>query len=75
MQKRRGRSSIIYHVNDVSVNLGRDRGGEGSPIERMRLDLVVSAPSAGVLNVREAKSVPLLVKNEERVCEMRFFNQ
>ena len=32
-----GRLGIIYHVNDVSVYLGRqrvDRGGEGSPIKK-----------------------------------------
>ena len=33
MQKRRGKAwYIFYHVNDVSVYLGRQRG-EGSPIE------------------------------------------
>ena len=35
MQKQRGRPGIIYHVNDVSVYLGRQRGGKGSLIERM----------------------------------------
>ena len=33
MQKQGGRPGIFYHVNDVSVYLGRQRG-EGSPIER-----------------------------------------
>ena len=28
-----GRLGIIYHVNDISVYLGRQRG-EGSPVER-----------------------------------------
>ena len=37
----------------------------------LRSYLVVSAPSAGVLNIHEAKNVPLLVQNEERVCKMR----
>ena len=64
MQKRRG---YIYHVNDVSVYLDRQRG-EGFLVERTswRPDLVVSSPSTGVLNVRKAKSVPLLVKNEDK---------
>ena len=55
----------------TSVSTQVDRG-RGSPVERtsLRLDLILSTPSAGVLNVREAKSVPLLVKNEERVREM-----
>ena len=38
-------------------------------------DLVVSASSAGVSNVREAESVPLLLQNEEHVREMRPFDQ
>jgi len=38
-------------------------------------DLVVSAPSAGVSNSRKVKSVPLLVQNKERMCEMRPFDQ
>ena len=65
-----GRPGIFYHVNDV------DRGGEGSLIERtsLRPCLVVSAPSTEVSNVCEAKNIPLLVRNEERVCEMRSFN-
>lgn len=46
-----------------------DRGGEGSPIEKtsLRPFLVVSAPSAEVSNVHEAKNVLLLVQNEEHV--------
>ena len=36
--------------------------------------LVVSAPSAGVLNVCEVKNVPLLVQSEERIHEMRSFD-
>jgi len=38
-------------------------------------DLVVSAPSAGVSNVRKSESVSLLVQNEEHVREMRPFDQ
>ena len=49
-----------------------DRGGEGSPIERtsLRTYVVVSASSAGVWNVREAKNMSLLVQNEECMCKM-----
>ena len=36
---------------------------------------VVSVPSAEVLNVCEAKNIPLVVQNEERVGKMRPFNQ
>ena len=35
----------------------------------------MSAPSAGVSNIRKAKNIPLLVQNEECVCEMHSFNQ
>ena len=67
-----GRPGIFYHVNGVSVYLGRQKA-EGSPIERTRLRpyLVVSAPSTGVLKVHESKNVSLLVRNEEHVCEMQ----
>ena len=41
----------------------------------LRPYLVVSAPSAGVLNVHKAKNVPLLVQNEDCVREMRFFDR
>ena len=63
----------FYHMKDVSV----DRGEEGSLIGRtsLRPFFVVSVPSAGVLNVHEAKNVPLLVQNKERVCEMRSFSR
>ena len=63
-------------MNDVSVYLGGQRG-EGSPIERTSLSpyFVVSAPSARVLNIHEAKNVPLLVQNEEPLCEMRSFHR
>ena len=46
-------------------------------IERTRLRpyLVASAPTAGVLNVREAKNVPLPNQNEERVREIRSFDR
>ena len=35
MQKQRRRPDPFYHVNDVSVYLGIDRGREGPPIKRM----------------------------------------
>ena len=52
-------------------------GGGRSPIKRtsLRPYLLVSAPSIGVLNVHEVKKVLLLVENEERMCEMRSFDQ
>ena len=71
------RPGIFHHVNDVSVYLGRQRrGGEGCPIEwtSSRPYLVVSAPSAEVSNVHEAKSILLLVQNEKRVCKMHSFD-
>ena len=37
----------------------------------MRPFLIVSAPSTGVLNVRKAKDVPLLIQNEEPVRKMQ----
>ena len=61
--KTEGEAWYIYHVNDISVYLGygnRQRGG-GVPHQkneleaRLRLYLVVSAPTAGVANVLEAK--------------------
>ena len=65
-----------YHINDISVYLGRQTGGEASPIERtsLRLFLVVSFLGAGVLNVCSAKNILLLVQNEEHMCEMYSFN-
>ena len=36
----------------------------------LRPSLAVSAPSAGVLNVREVENVPLLVHDKECVCKM-----
>ena len=40
----------------------------------LRPYLVVSATSAGVSNIHDAKNVPLLVQNEERVHEMHSFD-
>ena len=70
-----GRPGIFYHVNDVSVYLGRQKG-RGIPIKRTRLRpyLVDSAPSAAFLNIRKVKNVPLQVRNEERMREMRSFD-
>ena len=65
----------IYHVNDVSVYLGRQRGG-GVPIKERAKGLIFSsAPSAGVSNVHEVKRVPLLVQNEKHVHKMRLLDQ
>ena len=60
----------------MSVSTQVDRRGEGSPIKRtsLRPYLVVSAPSARVLNVCEAKNVLLQVRNEERMHEMHSFD-
>ena len=68
-----GRPGPFYHVNDVSVYLGRQRG-QGSLIKTtsLRSYLVVSTPSAGVLNVRKVKNKLLLVQNKEQVCKMCF---
>ena len=46
-------------------------------VPHLKSKLVVSAPSAGVSNIREAKkNIPLLVQNEERVCKkLHSFNQ
>ena len=56
----------------TSVSTQVDRGEEGSPIEQasLRPHLVVSAPSAGSINVCEVKNILLLVRNEECVHEM-----
>ena len=47
-----------------------------STIERtsLRTYVAVSAPSAGVLNVHEAKNVLLLVQNENMLCKMCSFD-
>ena len=42
---------------------------------RLKPCLVVSAPSAGVSNVREVKNVQLLFQREVRVREMDSFDQ
>ena len=59
-----------YHVNDV-VSIKVDRGVGGVPLPKNEL---VSAPSAGVSNVRITKSVLPLVRNKERLREMRPFD-
>ena len=68
-----GTVKVLSH-NDVSVYLGRQRG-----IKRMSMRpfpfLVVAVPSVGVFpKIREAKSVLLLVENEECVHEMCSFD-
>ena len=52
-----GGAGPFYHVNDISVYLGRQRG-EGSPVEEtsLRPYLVVSVQSAGVSNVHKVKA-------------------
>ena len=59
--KPEGESQVYFITWMTSVLTLVDRGGEGSMIERtsLRPYLVVSAPSAGVLNVHEAKNIPL----------------
>ena len=55
----------------TSVSTKVNRGVGGVPLPKNEQ---VFAPSAGVSNVRITKSVSLLVRNEERVCEMRPFD-
>ena len=57
---------IFYHMNDVSVYLGRQRRG-GIPHRENELQ-VLSAPSTGVLNIHKAKNVPLQVRNTKNTC-------
>ena len=62
-----GKNNQHYlHVKDVNVYLGR-QGGEGSPIEKTSW-----RPDS---NIRKAKSVLLLVQSNERVREMRPFDE
>ena len=70
------RPGIIYHVNDVSVYLGRQRGG-GVPRRKNELEAWSCSfcPYARVSNICQVKSVPILVKNKQRVHEMRPFDQ
>ena len=74
IQKRRGKA---WSILSCFVYVGRQREGEGSPIEKTSLMpyVVVSAPSAGVLSIREAKNVPLLFQSKERVHKMHSFNR
>ena len=60
----------------VVENVGESiRGGCEGERTSLRPYLVVSATSAGVSNVCEAKNVPLLVQNEKRLCKMRSFDR
>ena len=62
----------IYHVNDVSIYLGRQRG-EGSPLKERAKGLIFgSAPSAGVSNVRKVKSTALGSKQKTRAQKVSF---
>ena len=60
-------------MNDICVYLSRQSEGGRVPLKRtsLRPYLVVSAPTAGVLNVHKVKNVSLQVRNEERVLEIR----
>ena len=68
MRNGAGRLGPFYHVDDI-LSTQVDKGWDRSPIERtsLRPYLVVSAPSAGVPNIHEAKHVPFLVQTEESV--------
>ena len=62
-------------MNDISVYLGRQRGG-GVPDQKNKLGaFVVSVPIAVVLDVCKVKNVLLLIQNEECVHEMHSFNR
>ena len=70
---RQGLSMGDPRPSPLSVNDHFDPGGrEGSLIKKTSLKsfLVVSAPSAGVSNVCEAKNIPLLFENKEHVREI-----
>ena len=69
------RDDVIVYVGQRGRG-GGGEGGEGSPIERksLRPYLVVSAPSAGVSNIREAKNVLLQVRNDERMRKIHLFS-
>ena len=57
------RTGSFYHMNDVSVYLGRQRWG-GVPGRKSKLEvfLVVSVPSAIVSNIY-VKNAPFLIQN------------
>ena len=74
----RERPGPFYHMNDVSVYIGRQRGEESSIKKQktsLSLYLVVSAPSAGVSSGCKAINVPLQVRNKECVHKMCSFNR
>ena len=64
IQNRGERPCPFYDVTDISVYLGRYKGG-GVPHRRTRLRsfLVVSVPSTGHSNIRKAKNIPLQIPN------------
>ena len=66
MQNRGETPCPFYDVTDISVYLGRYKGG-GVPHRRTRLRsfLVVSVPSTGDSNICKAKNIPLQIQNEQ----------
>ena len=71
---RGGRPGIFYHVNDVSVYLGRQKGGR-VPHQKNKLEDLSCSFYPKCLNICEAKNVPLQVWNEERMRRMRSFSR
>ena len=72
MQKQRvgGRPGPFYHVNDVSVYQGRQRG-EGSLIKKNKLEALSCSFYPKLWSLNE----PLLVQNEEQMRKMRFLKK
>ena len=60
----------MYQFFIINIE-GGGKGGGGKGGMSLRSYLVVSAPSGGVSNVCKAKNVPLQVRNEEHMCELR----
>ena len=67
MQKQRGRAGPFYHVNDVSVDLGRRRWGE-VPDQKNEVE-AISVLITGVLSIRKVKNILLLVLSKECLRE------
>ena len=66
---------MFYHVHDVSVYLGGQRGGE-VPHRKNELEALSCSfcPKCWSFKRSRSENVPLQVRNEERVCEMRSFD-
>ena len=59
----------FYHVSDVNICLGRQRG-RGALIWKSVFEALFAVNLCiGVLNICEAKKLPLIVRDEECVCE------